>query len=104
MPKKRLQKKRVGKISRVKKTSGVSQKRLNNNTGIIQIEKKIHIVIKNLVLFGILFILSLGLYNLSGADKILSNFFGILALIMGVITLSFVITYLVFFFLKSFKK
>ena len=104
MPKKKLQKKRIGKTSKVKKTSGVLQKRLNNTTRIIQIEKKIHIVIKNLVLFGILFILSLGLYNLSGADKILLNFFGILALIMGVITLSFIITYFVFFFLKSFKK
>ena len=104
MPKKKLQRKKTAKIFHVKKKSRSLSKKSNNTMKGISIEKKIHIILKNLILFGVLFILSVVLYNLSSADKILSNFFWILGLITGAILLAFIISYLVFFFLRSFKK
>jgi len=101
MLKKKLQGRKNAKISNSK--SRALQRKSNKILGVKTIENKIHIILKNLLLFGILFILSIVLYNLSSANIIFTNFFGILALITGVITLAFIISYLIFFFLKTFK-
>jgi len=103
MVKKKVIKKKSKKISRVKRTSRSSKAKSASKTQ-GPTDKKFRIIKRNFILFGILFLLSSVLYRFSGANEILSNFFWILALVMGGVTAAFVIAYLVFYFMKSFKK
>ena len=60
-------------------------------------------VLGNLVLSAVLFIISLGLYFVT-SNEVLTNFFGILAIISGSVGLAFLIIYAVFLVLKIMKK
>ena len=87
-----------------RRTSKDSRKKPNGSLRVVSTKRRVDIILKNLILFGVLFVLSVILYNFFNVDEILSNFFWILALITGFITVAFVITYFVFFFLRLFKK
>ena len=102
MPKKRS-KSRSKKTFRVKGTSRASRKKSNKSGRVDSKKRKVKIILKNLILFAVLFVLSVILKNIF-TDEILVNFFWILALVTGFITVAFVITYLVFFFSILFKK
>ena len=102
MPKKRS-KSRSRKTSRVKRTSRSSRKKSNKFRRVDSKKRKVKIILKNLILFAVLFVISVIFYNVF-SDEILVNFFWILALITGFITVAFVIAYLVFFFSKLLKK
>ena len=94
MPRRKTKRRRTVKNSR-KKPARFAR--------VVPTDKKVKVIVKNLILFGVLFVLSLLLYNVF-TDEILSNFFWILALLTGFIVVALVITYLVFFFLRVFKK
>lgn len=66
------------------------------------IKKKTGFIWKNLVLFAILFVLSLVLYYASNADTYKDLFF-VLSLFFGFIGIAFLISFLVYFFLKKLK-
>ena len=102
MPKKRS-KSRSKRTYQVKRTSKDSQKKLNKSGRVDSKKRKVKIILKNLILFAVLFVLSVILKNIF-TDEILVNFFWILALVTGFITVAFVITYLVLFFSILFKK
>lgn len=70
---------------------------------IVPSSSKIHVALKNLVVFAILFGLSLGIYHTS-KSILWMNTFGILSLITGFIALAFVVVYLILIFMKWFKK
>jgi len=70
---------------------------------IVASKRKFDLVLKNLVLFAILFVVSIGLYNVF-TDEILVSFFWMLALITGFIAVAFLISYLILFLLKGFGK
>ena len=102
MAKKKAAKRKSKKVSRAKRTSKSSKaKSVSKTQG--PTEKKFKLIRKNLILFAVLSILSSVLYYFSGTDEILSNFFWFLALIMGGITVAFVIAYLTLYFMKSLK-
>ena len=67
------------------------------------VRRKIKIVITNFLLFVILFVVSVGLYKVSG-DVIYINLFAILSIIFGLLSLAFLITFLVLFFYRIFNK
>ncbi len=66
-------------------------------------KKKFNIIIRNLILFAILFILSLVLYSVS-EKEIFTNFFFLFLVIFGFIFLAFLIVLLVFVFLRLLRK
>jgi len=86
------------------KTVRASRKRPTRSTRTVSKDKKVKLIVKNLILFGVLFVLSLLLYVTFTVNELLSDLFLISALLTGFIEVALVITYLVFFFLKSFKK
>ena len=65
--------------------------------------KKMSIVIKNLILFVVLAIISYLLYNVSGSE-LLRQLFYLAAILMGFIALAFLIVLLVLLFLRLLKK
>ena len=66
-------------------------------------KKKFHLVLKNLILFAILFILSLVIYNVSN-NEIYSDLFFLLSMIFGFVAVAFLIILLVFLFMRVMKK
>jgi len=66
-------------------------------------KRKIIITLKQLILFAILFAISVLLYNLSNQEMYINLFF-ILSMLLGFITLAFLIVLLVLVFLKAIKK
>ena len=95
MPRKKTKRKKIVKALRKKPVKSAR---------IAPTNKKVKIIVKNLILFGVLFVLSLLLYTTFTSSGLLSDLFGILALLTGFIEVALVISYLVFFFLKVFKK
>lgn len=95
MPRKKTKGKKVAKIAR---------KKVARFTKIVPVDKKVKIIVKNLIWFGTLFILSLLLYNFLIINEFISDLFFVSVLLTGFIEVSLVIAYLVFFFLKIFKK
>ena len=91
-----VRKKGVKKTRSSGKSSPVTRKLTSSN-------RKVDLVVKNLVVFVILFVISLGLYFVS-SNELLLNFFWIVALISGLIFVAFLIAYLALFFMKYFKR
>ena len=85
-----MAKKRVKK-SKSKKPSSRNQK------------DKTSLIVKNLLTFGILFILSLGLYNFV-SDGFISDLLFITSLITGFVLIALLISYLVLLFVRIFNK
>jgi len=95
MPRKKMKRRKAVKATRKKPV---------RSTRAVPTNKKVKIIVKNLILFGVLFVLSLLLYNTFTVNELLSDLFFISVLLTGVIEVALVIAYLVFFFLKLFKK
>ena len=104
MAKKKVKKGKTVRVSGAKRASKISRKKSSRPKKVVGTKGKVKIILKNLILFGVLFILSSILYRLSGTNEILSNFFWILALVTGGLAMAFVIAYFVSFFIKLFKK
>ena len=83
------------KIKAVKKT----RKRLTRAS-----PRKIGLVVKNLVLFVILAVASYLLYNVTTPDSILNNLFFLLAIVLGFISLAFLIVLLILLIMKGLKR
>ncbi len=66
-------------------------------------KKKVEIVFRNLILFAMLFLVSFLLYGVSTSEFAI-NLFGISSIVLGFIALAFLITYLIIFFYRNFKK
>lgn len=67
-----------------------------------EIDKKERFIWRNLILFVILFVLSLVLYSASSSE-IYDNLFLVLMIFFGFVGVAFLISFLVYFFLKKFK-
>lgn len=103
-----MAKKRVKKSSKkTKRTS--SAKRSNVRSSRTKspkrrvTDRKVKLVIKNIIFSFIIFAISLGLYNVS-SNEIYSNLFWMIAMISGFVFVAFVIVYLVFLFMKMFRR
>ncbi|MEK6760608.1 MAG: hypothetical protein AABX93_01655 [Nanoarchaeota archaeon] len=66
-------------------------------------QKKVGMILGNLVLSAILFIASIGLYYLI-SNEVLRNFFWMLGLIFGFVALAFLLVYIIFVVKKILKK
>lgn len=91
-----VRKKKVKRTRSSRISSSVKGKSTSSN-------RKVDLVVKNLVVFVILFVISLGLYFVS-SNELLLNFFWIVALTSGLIFVAFLIAYLALFFMKYFKR
>jgi len=80
-----------------KKRGSTKSKQIKSN------KQKINLVLKNLVLFVILFLASFLLYSVS-SNELLINLFSLLAIVLGFVAGAFLIILLVFFFMKLMKK
>lgn len=76
--------------------------RQRENTSPLQ--RRIHLLWKNLVLFLILFIVSLGLFFLSTQNSIFYNLFEILFIIFGFLSLALLIVLIILLLVKSGRK
>ena len=84
-----------------KKRSTVSLKKTNSkNKEPFPLRERTDIALKNFFLFLVIFIFSFVLYNFSSGD-LFKNFFGILSLIFGFLSLAFLIAFIVLAILKS---
>ncbi len=66
-------------------------------------ERKIGVIAKNLILFVILFVFSFILYNVSDQEMYVNLFF-LLSVVFGFVVISFLIVYLIFFFVRIMRK
>lgn len=66
-------------------------------------KRKTSLILRNLTIFVILFVLTLGLSYVSSGD-ILTNIFWITALITGFVSVALVISYFIFLFFKLFGR
>ena len=84
-----------------KKRSGVNFKKTNlKNRESFPLRERTDIALKNFFLFLVIFIFSFILYNFS-VGELFKNFFGILSLIFGFLSLAFLIAFVVLTILKS---
>ena len=84
-----------------KKRSVVSLKKTNPSPKeSFPLRERTDIALKNFFLFLIIFVFSFVLYNFSAGD-LFRNFFGILSLIFGFLSLAFLIAFIVLAILKS---
>lgn len=92
--------------SSVKRSSHRKSTKSSKSSGKIVTQKKYKLIISNLVLFAVLFVISVILYYSSKAyfNEIIQNTFWMSSLITGFLTVTFVIIYLIFFFLKRMGK
>lgn len=91
---------------RGKKTSGRNAIKSVSKSGGIKIsdyKRKTSLILRNLIIFVILFVLTLGLSYVSSSE-ILTNLFWITALITGFVSVALVISYFIFLFFKLFGK
>ncbi|MGA2130511.1 MAG: hypothetical protein ABSG05_02780 [Candidatus Pacearchaeota archaeon] len=68
------------------------------------LQRRIHILWKNLVLFLILFIVSLGFFFLSTEHSIFFNLFEILFIVFGFLSLALLIILIILLIVKSGRK
>ena len=67
-------------------------------------QRKRRTVIKNLILFFVLFAICLALYSFFTPDTMYSNLFGLLSILFGFIDLAFLIVLLALWFLNLIRK
>ena len=90
--------KKKGVKKSVKRKSGATKSRQVRAS-----KRKINLVLKNLILFAILSLVSFLLYSVSSND-LLINLFYLLAIVLGFVAGAFLIILLIFFFLRIMKK
>ncbi|MGD9276677.1 MAG: hypothetical protein PVJ67_05880 [Candidatus Pacearchaeota archaeon] len=100
--KKSVKKKTAKKVARKKIVKKVSNKRVSKKA-VRPTSKKLNIVVKNLILFAVLSLLSFMLYKVSSSE-VYMNLFSILSMILFFIALAFFIVLLVFLLLRVMKK
>lgn len=66
-------------------------------------DSKIHLALSKMIFFGLLFAVSLGIYNWV-ENELVVNTFWIVSIITGFVAVAFLIAYLVLVFMKWFKK
>jgi ABC-type multidrug transport system permease subunit len=98
-----MAKKRVRKQVSKKKTSKSAVARPVSQRRILVTPSKFRLVLKNLILFVILAVLSFVLYSVS-TNQLYKDFFILLAWILGFIGVAFLISLLVLLFLKAIRK
>lgn len=108
MPAKKKTKKTIKKKVRVpaKKIPKAKLTKPVKNKSVASYEprsNRISIVLKNLVLFGVLFILSVAIGWVS-ANKIVDEVFYILAILTGFVAVAFIILLLILFFMRQIRK
>lgn len=81
-----------------KKTKGIGSAKITSR----YYNQKFNLVLRNLVLFVILFISSLVLYNIS-LQEFYQNLFSLFSFIFGFVSLGLIIVLLIFLFLRLFK-
>jgi hypothetical protein len=84
-----------------KKSVKKSSKRVFKKTKFNQ--EKFNLVTKKLIFFFIGFITSFVLYKVSN-NEMLMDIFGLLAIVLGFISMAFLIIFLIFLFMKFIKK
>jgi hypothetical protein len=87
------------KVSRTRTSSRVSSR----SSGIIASTKKFNLVISNLILFAIIFVVSLGLYYVSSND-FYANMFWMVALLTGFLSVAFLLVYLILLVMRYLGK
>lgn len=101
---KKSKKKAAKKV--VRRKSPVKRKTVRKNAlpkKVRATKRKIGLVLKNLILFVILALISFLLYSVSGKE-VYQDFFYLLALILGFIALAFLIVLLILLFMRAFRK
>ena len=105
--KKVAKKKTTKKVSKKNPVKKVATKKVNSSKPAIKsiraTPSRIRLVLKNLILFVILSIISYVLYAVSN-NEVFSQFFAILTMVLSFISLAFLISLLVFLVLKSMRK
>ncbi len=101
--KKSVKKKSVRRKVKKRPVKKITRKTVKSKRMVRFSKKKINLVLKNLILFVILFTLSFVLYNVS-SQEMYTNLFLLLSIIFGFITIAFLIVLLIFLFLKVAKK
>ena len=81
----------------------VKSKKVSRKTSSRNKKDKTSLIVKNLLAFVVLFILSLGLYNFI-SDGFISNLLLIISLIAGFVLIALLISYLVVLFTRIFNK
>ena len=89
--------KKIIKKSKVKRVVNESKKLVRYT------KKKINLVLKNLILFVAISLLSFALYSVSN-NAIFKNLFLLLVIVSGFVAVAFLIVFLIFLFLKVMKK
>jgi len=67
------------------------------------LKRKTNLAVREIILFGVLFIISLLLYNVS-TNEVYLNLFWLIALLSGFVVIAFVIAYVVLYILNITKK
>ena len=98
-----MAKKRGRRVSHKRARHKVTAKKRTVALGAASISTSIRVVLNNLIIFFILFLISLILFSVLKSE-VLSNLFFIFMLGFGFISIAFLITIVVFFFLKLFQK
>jgi hypothetical protein len=98
-----MAKKRGRKVSHRKPRHKIRAKKASVSSKISSIRNNIRIVLNNLIIFFIFFLISLVLYSVV-TSEVFRNLFFIFMLGFGFISVAFLITLLVFLFLKLFRK
>jgi len=101
MVKKKVKKKTSKKINT--KTKKIIRSAIRSSPEKRSIKKKFNLVLYNLIIFIVLFVASALLYLVSNND-FYSNVFYLLAILLGFISIAFLIVLLVFVFVKLNKK
>lgn len=95
-------KKRGKKSSSRSKNTGKSVLKLRG-INISDYKRKTNLILRNLIIFAILFVLSLGLYYVASGE-ILTNILWVVALITGFVSVALIMSYFIFLFFKLFGK
>ena len=90
------------KNSRKATTRSMSVKRPAKLSGPL-VSRRINLVVKNLILFAILFILSVVIASLS-ASEMMDQLFWILAILTAFVAVALLIVLLIFLFMRAMKK
>lgn len=78
------------------------ERRASTSAKVVPTSSKTHLALSKMILFGIVFAVSLGIYY--GVENgLIMNTFGIISIITGFIALAFLISYLILVFMKWFK-
>jgi len=105
MPRKKKVTKRRSSSRNVKTRRSATKRvsKIVSTKRVVASKRKMSLVLTNLVLFVVLFLISMLLYNVF-SDEILLSFFFITTVITGLIAVAFLISYLVLVFMKWFGK